>query len=429
MRFPGIGGRLRPIRSSKFAVIALCSAPIAVVLLVGATGKTGAALVRDQRIALSPQLFSEVASGVVLIRTFNCGGTAIASGSGFLVGTTVVMTARHVVDPPGDPTHRACRVKVRAGGSWVSVKRSTYWTTGGDNGRAEDVETLKLSRPIDGYIFDIRTSPPKIGTNLAMLGHPLGNPVSLTQGRLFKRARVGGVPLIAVNLLGAEGASGAAMVDDQARVVGILQQGLGSKDILGERTSGVVVGIDLSTWWRGSAKRDLCRAYPNGGISGCDTSSPPPPPPPPPSTTTTTTTTPAPPPPSPAALPGQYCGFTEQGPGLCVTTSSDGRAVQAFQTSAIVDCTDGSRWTWTVSFSGRAIPLQADLSFSYNYSGPLTSSSGTVTNIQETEFINGKFTPNAMADGRLAITSISFDYQGQHYDCTQGAVGWHATKQ
>ena len=45
--------------------------------------------------SLSPARFSAISSGVVLIETSDCDGRAIGQGSGFLVGETVVMTARH----------------------------------------------------------------------------------------------------------------------------------------------------------------------------------------------------------------------------------------------------------------------------------------------------------------------------------------------
>ena len=100
-----------------------------------------------------------------------------------------------------------------------------------------------------------------------------------------------------------------------------------------------------------------------------------------------------------------------------------------FATSAIVDCTGGGRTEFRVTLSGRAVPIQSDLTFSYDFSGTLTDSSGQLTNIQETEFVRGKFTPDGKADGTFALSKISFDYSGQHFDCTQGAVGWHVTKQ
>src|SRR5262249_35655504 len=101
-------------------------------------------------------------------------------------------------------------------------------------------------------------------------------------------------------------------------------------------------------------------------------------------------------PPTPTVLPGVYCGFTEQGPGLLVTTY--GLYVTKCETSAIVDCQDGSRWTWTVTFSNRGVPIDPiDFSFSYSYSGQLTSSFTTTTNIQESEFIKGSFAADSKA--------------------------------
>ncbi len=151
--------------------------------------------------------------------------------------------------------------------------------------------------------------------------------------------------------------------------------------------------------------------YPND--PGCDSPS------------DTDETDPTPPPPTIQA--GTYCGFTEQGPGLCVTT--DGHTVTGFQTSAIVDCQPDSRWTWTVTFSGQGVPIQSDNSFSYSYDGPLDSSSTDFSNIQENEFIKGVFTSDGKATGTLALSTFSFDNQGTHYACTQNPVSWHVAKQ
>lgn len=229
--------------------------------------------------ALSPILFQQLSSGVAYIRTYGCGGKPIAQGSGFLIGDSVVMTARHVLAG-------SCRASVKVAGKHFSVTRWVYWTEGHDRGTVEDVATLKLDGAAPGHKFEFRPSPPPAGTNLAMLGYPLGNRISLNQGKIVGRKRVKSVPLIAVQMLGAEGASGSAFVDDAGRVVGILQQGLGSKDIFGQRTAGVLVGIDLSSWWGAGARRDLCHAYPQGGIAGCGSSgekpTPAPPTPPPP---------------------------------------------------------------------------------------------------------------------------------------------------
>jgi hypothetical protein len=146
-------------------------------------------------------------------------------------------------------------------------------------------------------------------------GNPLGNRLSLNQGKLIRRWRINGAPVMVMRMLGAEGASGAPYVDDAGRVLGVMQLGLSkSRDFMGQRTAGVQAGLDLVRWWGPRARLNLCRSYPNGGIAGCANSmpaaSPPPRPAQRPPTTPTTSTPPAPPPsPAPAAWsPGG--GFT-----------------------------------------------------------------------------------------------------------------------
>ncbi len=220
--------------------------------------------------AIEPKQFVELATGVVLIRTFDCGGNTKTTGSGFLVGASVVMTARHVAF---QPKTLACKIKVRAGGRWIPVASRHRWATRGRLGKLEDIATLKLTRPVVGaHIFEIATSSPRKWTNLAMIGHPLGNAISLTQGLLLSRYTESHVPFLAINLLGAEGASGSAIVNERGTVVGILQRGSGSEDPLGEITGGLVFGIDLAKVWDTTSRRALCRGYPAGGIPSCEQS-------------------------------------------------------------------------------------------------------------------------------------------------------------
>ena len=177
------------------------------------------------------------------------------------------MTARHVAF---QPKTLACKIKVRAGGRWIAVVSRHRWATRGGVGKLEDIATLKLARPVVGaHIFTIATSPPRKWTNLAMVGHPLGNAISLTQGPLLSRYTESHVPFLVMNLLGGEGASGSAIVNERGNVVGILQRGAGSEDPLGEITGGLVFGIDLAKVWDSASRRALCRGYPAGGIPYC----------------------------------------------------------------------------------------------------------------------------------------------------------------
>jgi hypothetical protein len=244
--------------------------PLGLVLAIAAVGLIPSS-VRAAR-DVSPDTFSEVSSGVALIKTYKCNGAPIAQGTGFLVGTSVVMTARHVIVD-------ACRIHVHVDGANFVGKRATSWYGGGASPSAADIATIKLDGSADdGFVFRVRSSPVGTGLNLGMVGYPLGNRLSLNQGKIIWRGKYRGAPLLAVRMLGAEGASGAPFIDEQGRVVGILQVGLSkAKDALGQRTSGALMGLDLVRWWGPHARLDLCRAYPSGGIAGCPGTKPPPP--------------------------------------------------------------------------------------------------------------------------------------------------------
>ncbi len=152
-------------------------------------------------------------------------------------------------------------------------------------------------------------------------------------------------------------------------------------------------------------------------------SSPTPPAPPP------SPSPPPPPPPAAAALPGVYCGYTGQGPGICVTASADGRAISEFSTSALVDCSDGSRWTFGLRFSGRNVQLAPDLTFSFDYSGPINSSSSRLSDIKSSYTIRGTMTATGQVSGTVAISTVSFVEDGTRYSCTQTPVSWTANRQ
>src|SRR5262245_18256604 len=97
-----------------------------------------------------------------------------------------------------------------------------------------------------------------MGPNISAIGHALGKRLSLNQGKLVARGRLAGAPLMEIRMLGAEGGSGSPFIDDKGRVVGILQIGLGARDVFGQRTAGVLLGLDLVRWWGPRARLDLC---------------------------------------------------------------------------------------------------------------------------------------------------------------------------
>jgi hypothetical protein len=202
--------------------------------------------------AITPQTFTHVSSGVVLIHS-TCHGLQY-SGSGFLVATSVVMTADHVV--------KGCeRVRVHTtDGRWIEVNSSKKWTEHGDL----DIATLRLAQDAGGRVFRFRSGQAPLGSQVAVIGHPLGQDLAETQGKVMFRSH----GQIYVRVLGAEGYSGAPIVDDAGDVVAILQDGYGGKDVLGQRTAGVVSGYDFSSRWA-AWRHSLCKAYPTGGIPSC----------------------------------------------------------------------------------------------------------------------------------------------------------------
>jgi V8-like Glu-specific endopeptidase len=225
------------------------------------------------RPALAPGLFEQLASGVALIQGSTCDGRLREQGTGFLVGRDVLMTARHVVDPGALEAADVCRLRARVDGEWIAIAHVDWWTRRGDlGGRRADVATAVLAHPADplAHVFSFRKSSPAIGAQLAMVGYPLGQGVALTQGHLYAKETVQAVPTLSVRLLGAEGASGAPIVDAAGNVAGILQSGLGGADVLGQQTAGLVEAIDLPSWWGGwKVAPSLCRVYPAAGLPGC----------------------------------------------------------------------------------------------------------------------------------------------------------------
>lgn len=261
---------MRQIPTPLVAVLAVIAAlaPGAAPAAAGSLAPAGPAAARTA--FLTPALFASFSTGIGLVRTYNCEGTPIAEGTGFLIGSGVVMTARHVVAG-------SCHVRILLDGHWMSVASWTSWSTRGRVDFATaDVATLRLHGAAPGHIFTMRTWSPGRGVNLAALGHPLGTGISLTQGHVVDKGRLAGIPTLAVRLLGAEGASGSPLVDNAGNVVGILQKGLGGKDALGQRTAGLILGIDLSSWWP-TSRTDLCIAYAEGGVPGCAAAVPKPP--------------------------------------------------------------------------------------------------------------------------------------------------------
>jgi hypothetical protein len=225
------------------------------------------------------------------------------TGSGFFVGSSVVVTATHVLRGC-----RTARVLVK-GKRWVSVTRSINWL---DRGNALDVSTLKLAEPVtDVWLFAFRRSQIPRGASVAAIGHPLGEGLSYTNGHVLGR-----IPrqMLVLRILSAQGMSGGPVVDSHGAVVGVINGLLSERPglLTGGYTADNLIAYDISSRW-GAWRRTLCQTYRFGGIDDCPNSSVTPPSSAPPSTasppsTTPPPTAPPPPPPPPAWTPPP--GFT-----------------------------------------------------------------------------------------------------------------------
>jgi Ca2+-binding RTX toxin-like protein len=120
-------------------------------------------------------------------------------------------------------------------------------------------------------------------------------------------------------------------------------------------------------------------------------------------------------PPGPTARPGRYCGFTNQGVGVCVDVRTDGRSITNISTEAVADCEPRARFNIRVAPSG-TYPIGADLSFSYDYRGPELEQH--MTGRFDTE---GRLTGTLQARAKLTV-------EGTVYGCDSGApTGYMAT--
>jgi hypothetical protein len=360
--------------------------------------------------ALDPESFAEVSSGVVLIKGTCRGGTS--TGSGFLVGASVVMTATHVI--------KGCqtvRVLVK-GKQWITAISSIDWR---DRGSQLDVSTLKLARPVaDAWQFVFRPSQVPIGAYVAALGHPLGEGTSYTNGRVLARAR----QLILLRILSAQGMSGGPVVDAFGRVVGVVNREFSNEPgfVTGHYTADNLIAYDISSRWA-AWKVTLCKTYRHGGIDTCpnQTAPPPAPPAPPPSTSPPP---PAPPPP-PALQPppaGHYSGRTSQNETFDFDVS--GFSLLNLRTGQVNQSCTPPFNIWGNYTTATRAPISSDGSFHIEWSGP-GAVGGQPANYHTT--IDGHFS-GSLAAGTLKIESSFTGSDGIFRTCTSGLVTWTASK-
>ncbi len=114
-------------------------------------------------------VYAAVESGVGLVKVDTCGGAV--TGSGFLVGRGTLVTAAHVIDGATDVHVEFDGTEVDA--TVVGIESSL------------DLAVLAIPLPPTGrHVFDLAGQDPDTGTHIAVIGYPLDEPKSLTEGTI-----------------------------------------------------------------------------------------------------------------------------------------------------------------------------------------------------------------------------------------------------
>ena len=133
------------------------------------------------------------------------------------------------------------------------------------------------------------------------------------------------------------------------------------------------------------------------------------------------------PPPPVTAQAGSFCGFTDQGSGLCFDVAGEPKTVSNFALVVKTECTPPT----TLGVSS-TIPdvhvIREDNTFALDRTGSGTTPAGGSFTI--THSLKGAFdTSGTKASGTLTAHLSYTAADGTHYVCDSGTFGWNATRQ
>ncbi len=172
------------------------------------------------------EIFKRDKSGVVRVETVSC--DASGTGTGFLLSPTLVATVNHVVD------------KAAVIGLIVGTQRASGTVIGTDPDH--DLALIRSDKALDGYQFHFATAAPQVGDQVAVIGFPEGQPMSLTHGDisgLDRSITVDGLPrtgLVQTDAAVNPGNSGGPMISADGSVVGLV-------DALDTEANGIAYGV------------------------------------------------------------------------------------------------------------------------------------------------------------------------------------------
>jgi hypothetical protein len=191
-------------------------------------------------------LAAQVETGMLFVET-DCPGASY-SGSAFLIGPRLMVTARHVLQP-----QRGCSSTVTQQGSGAQahvVRWSDWYSRSATDEPTTDLAVALLGTPLYGYDFKISSTPLAVGDRIESLGYPYAEALSVTQGTVVGTYLSGGVPETQMRLLSDHGGSGGPIINRSGEVVGLIQRG--------SRTARLIESIDLGRFVGGSPS-NLCK--------------------------------------------------------------------------------------------------------------------------------------------------------------------------
>ena len=119
--------------------------------------------------------FAQDSSGVLRIDVDYCEEGSYATGTGFLVSPTLVAPVAHVVEDTSSVRLTDPVLGVTLAGTVIGIDHD------------HDLALVRTDRPIDGHVFKLDDTQPEIGTEMALLGFPLGRSMQLTVGHITDR--------------------------------------------------------------------------------------------------------------------------------------------------------------------------------------------------------------------------------------------------
>lgn len=211
-------------------------------------------------------LVAKTRSGIVRIQSSTC--TEERVGTGFLIGPRLIATVDHVVSG-------ATRINLVQSGRRVA----TGTVIGEDATR--DVALVRSSKPLQGDRLDFASGRPQLGESVAVLGFPLGLPLSVSQGAISGTGRTEPIDrirrrdLIQTDAALNPGNSGGPLLAlDTGRVVGLIDLGDAEAHGISFAVSASVAGPLLSAWTAAPqpSTTPVCATTPTEPIQAATTS-------------------------------------------------------------------------------------------------------------------------------------------------------------